>query len=43
MHETENFMGVNSQGLILNMSIKWSPIIKDDRRISLVFVLRETI
>lgn len=43
MHEYVNFMGVNSQGLILNMSIKWSPIIKDDRRISLVFVLREMI
>lgn len=37
-----NITGMNRHGLKLNMSIKCSPIIKGNRKINLVFVLRET-
>ena len=36
-----NMSSVNKHGLKLNMSIKCSPVIKDNRQINLVFVLRE--
>jgi PAS domain S-box-containing protein len=36
-----NFMSVNKHGLTIRMSIKCSPIIKDMRRINLVFVMRQ--
>jgi PAS domain S-box-containing protein len=36
-----NLISVNKHGLILKMSIKCSPIIKDKRRINLVFVMRQ--
>jgi len=36
-----NLMSVNKHGLTLRMSIKCSPIIKDKRRINLVFVMRQ--
>lgn len=37
-----NLLGANKYGLKLNMSIKCSPIIKGNRQINLVFVLRES-
>lgn len=36
-----NLASVNRHGLRLNMTIKCSPVIKDNRHINLVFVLRE--
>jgi PAS domain S-box-containing protein len=36
-----NLVSVNRHGLKLNMSIKCSPVVKDNRQINLVFVLRE--
>jgi len=36
-----NLMSVNKHGLTLKMSIKCSPIIKEKRRINLVFVMRQ--
>lgn len=36
-----NLVSVNKHGLRLNMTIKCSPVIKDNRHINLVFVLRE--
>ncbi len=36
-----NLISVNKHGLRMNMSIKCSPVIKDNRQINLVFVLRE--
>jgi PAS domain S-box-containing protein len=36
-----NLISVNKHGLTLKMSIKCSPIIKDNRRINLVFVMRQ--
>ncbi len=36
-----NLIGVNKHGLKLNMSIKSSPVVKGNRMINLVFVLRE--
>ncbi len=36
-----NLISVNKHGLKLNMTIKCSPVIKDNRHINLVFVLRE--
>lgn len=36
-----NLTSVNKHGLRLNMSIKCSPIIKGNRRINLIFVMRE--
>lgn len=36
-----NIISVNKHGLTLKMSIKCSPIIKDQRRINLVFVMRQ--
>ena len=38
-----NLISVNKHGLKLKMSIKCSPIIKNKRRINLMFVLRDTI
>jgi len=38
-----NMIAVNKYGVRLNMSIKCSPIIKGNRQINLVFVLRESI
>lgn len=37
-----NILCINKHGLMSRMSIKCSPIIKDNRQINLVFVLRET-
>ncbi|MDP2846368.1 MAG: response regulator [Candidatus Methanoperedens sp.] len=37
-----NLTGVSKHGIRLNMSIKCSPIIKGNRKINLVFVLRES-
>jgi PAS domain S-box-containing protein len=36
-----NLVSVNKHGLKLNMTIKCSPVVKDNRHINLVFVLRE--
>ena len=36
-----NLVSVNRHGIKLNMTIKCSPVIKDNRHINLVFVLRE--
>ena len=36
-----NLVSVNKHGLRLNISIKCSPVLKDNRKINLVFVLRE--
>ncbi|MCZ7397861.1 MAG: response regulator [Candidatus Methanoperedens sp.] len=36
-----NMVSVNKHGLRLNITIKCSPVIKDNRQINLVFVLRE--
>ncbi len=36
-----NLVSVNKHGLRINMTIKCSPVIKDNRQINLVFVLRE--
>ncbi|MFH0904761.1 MAG: response regulator [Methanobacteriota archaeon] len=36
-----NLVSVNKHGLRLNMTLKCSPVIKDNRHINLVFVLRE--
>ncbi|MBU4077384.1 MAG: response regulator [Euryarchaeota archaeon] len=38
-----NLVSVNKHGLRLNMTIKCSPVIKDNRHINLVFVLREQV
>ncbi len=37
-----NLIGVNKHGLKINMSIKCSPVLKGNRKINLVFVLRES-
>ncbi len=37
-----NLIAVNKHGLRLNMGIKCSPIIKESRQLSLIFVLRES-
>jgi PAS domain S-box-containing protein len=36
-----NLLSVNKHGLRLNMTLKCSPVIKDNRHLNLVFVLRE--
>jgi PAS domain S-box-containing protein len=38
-----NVVSVNKHGLRLNMTIKCSPVLKDNRQINLVFVLREAV
>jgi PAS domain S-box-containing protein len=38
-----NLVSVNKHGLKINMTLKCSPVIKDNRHVNLVFVLREQV